>query len=99
MKAYPKVATQAMVHCVRGESAECVDPLLKLEGVAPEDGLADARATAAYLIAKDDAAAAGKLAGPYVSNAAAPALAEAGDMDAARESAPDGIYGRYLAGG
>lgn len=94
-----KLATQAMVHCVRGESEPCVQPLLKLDGVAPEDGLADARATAAYLIASEDPDAAKQLAGSYVSNAAARALVESGDMEAARESAPDGIYGKYLTGG
>lgn len=94
-----KVATQAIVHCAAGAADECVDLLSKLDGVAPEDGLADARATAAYLIAGENPDAARTLAGPYVSNAAARALAETGDMSAARESAPKGIYGSYLAGG
>lgn len=98
-QAWRKLATAAIVSCAEGDGAGCVAQLDALEGTAPSDGLADARATAAFLIADRDAEAARKLAGPYVSNASARALAEAGDKDAARASVPGGVYGAYLNGG
>lgn len=94
-----KVATLAMVSCAEGDGATCLQTLKSLEGSAPEDGLADARATAAVLIAEKDADVARKLAGPYISNAAARALLEAGDATAAKESSPGGVLGQYIAGG
>ncbi len=98
-QAWRKIATQGIIHCAAGRADDCVRLLTQLEGSAPEDGLADARATAAFLIAKVDGDAARKLAGPYVSNAAARALYEAGDISAARESAPEGILSTYLGAG
>ncbi len=94
-----KVATQAIIACAEGDGKRCLALFQTLEGKAPETGLADARATAAYLIARQDAEVARALAGPYVSAASARALVEAGDLEAARESAPAGVYARYLGSG
>lgn len=94
-----KVATLGIVACAEGDGATCLRTLNGLEGTAPEDGLADARATAAMLIAEQDPDVARKLAGPYVSNAAARALLETGDLPAARESSPGGVLGQYLQAG
>ncbi len=94
-----KIATSALVACADGDGATCVSMMTSLEGQAPEDGLADARATAAMLIAADDPEAAGKLAGPYVSSAAARALLETGDRSSAKESSPGGVIGSFLEAG
>mgnify|MGYP000941541303 CR=1 FL=1 len=94
-----KIATLALIACGEGDGATCLRTLNGLEGTAPEDGLADARATAAVLIAQADPEVARKLAGPYISNAAARALLEAGDATAAKESSPGGVLGQYIAGG
>lgn len=94
-----KVATLGIVACAEGDGATCLRTLNGLEGTAPDDGLADARATAAMLIAGQDPDVAKKLAGPYVSNAAARALLETGDLPAARESSPGGALGQYLNAG
>ncbi|RME26109.1 MAG: hypothetical protein D6798_07315 [Deltaproteobacteria bacterium] len=94
-----KIATSALIACADGDGATCVSTLVSLEGQAPEDGLADARATAALLIAADDPEAARKLAGPYVSSAAARALLETGDRSSARESSPGGVIGSFLEAG
>jgi tetratricopeptide (TPR) repeat protein len=98
-QAWRKVATQGIIACADGDGARCLKLFASLEGNAPADGLADARATAAYLIAGDDAEVANKLAGPYVSNAAARALYEAGDMETARSSAPPGVFADFLKAG
>lgn len=94
-----KVATLGIVACAEGDGATCLRTLQGLEGTAPEDGLADARATAAMLVAGSDPDVARKLAGPYISNAAARALLETGDLSAAKESAPGGALGQFLAAG
>lgn len=94
-----KLATQGLVACAEGDGDTCVRTLASLEGTAPADGLADARATGAMLIGPTDPDAARKLAGPYVSNAAARALLEAGDVSAARESSPGGVLDSYLGAG
>ena len=94
-----KVATLGIIACADGDASSCVRTLQGLEGTAPEAGLADARATAAYLIADQDADAARKLAGPYISNAAARALVETGDAAAAKESSPGGALGQFVAAG
>jgi tetratricopeptide (TPR) repeat protein len=98
-QAWRKVATQAIIACGDGDAKTCIKLFSSLEGNAPSDGLADARATAAYLIAGDDPEAAKKLAGPYVSNAAARALYEAGDIEAAKESSPGGVFADFLQAG
>jgi len=98
-QAWRKVATQALIACADGEAQRCQDLFQSLEGSAPSDGLADARATAAYLVAGSDSEAAARLAGPYISNAAARALYEAGDVDTARSSAPAGVFADFLKAG
>jgi tetratricopeptide (TPR) repeat protein len=98
-QAWRKVATQAIIACADGDGPQCLTLFASLEGNAPADGLADARATAAYLIAKDAPDVATKLAGPYVSNAAARALYEAGDIETARSSAPPGVFADFLKAG
>jgi tetratricopeptide (TPR) repeat protein len=94
-----RVATRAIVHCADGEGEQCLTLFDTLEGNAPSDGLADARATAAFLVAGQDADLAKKLASPYISNPAARALLESGDRAAARESAPGGMLSDFLKAG
>ncbi|MCB9778407.1 MAG: hypothetical protein H6742_07585 [Alphaproteobacteria bacterium] len=94
-----KVATMGLIACADGDSTTCVRTLSGLEGNAPADGVADARATGAWLIAETDPDAARKLAGPYISNAAARALLETGDRGAAQESSPGGALGQFLEAG
>ncbi len=98
-QAWRKVATLGIIACAEGKGAECLAQLDALEGSAPSDGLADARATAAFLIAGTDPETSKKLAGSYISNAAARALVEAGDRDAALGSSPGGVYATYLKSG
>ncbi len=98
-QAWRKVATQGIIACADGDADTCTATFKRLEGNAPEDGLADAVATAAYLIADDDPEAAKALAGRYVSNASARALLEAGDSAGAKESVPGGVLGEYLKAG
>ena len=98
-QAWRKVATTAIAACADGDGATCTSLFTSLEGAAPEDGLADARATAAFLIAPKDKDVAAQLAGPYVSNAAARALFEAGDVSAATAAAPGGILASWLKAG
>lgn len=98
-QAWRKVATSAIASCAEGDGTTCTDLFNSLEGVAPADGLADARATAAFLIAKQSPEVAKALAGPYVSNAAARALLEAGDGSGAADAAPGGVLASYLKAG
>lgn len=98
-QAWRKIATLGIILCAEGKGAECVAQFDALEGNAPADGLADAKATAAFLIASADAETSKKLAGSYISNAAARALVEAGDTEAAKSSSPGGVYGTYLNSG
>ena len=97
-QAWRKVATEAIINCADGKAEACIQQLDRLEGSAPADGLADARATAAMLIAEDDGDAAEQLVGPYISNAAARALVEAGNISGAKESVPGGVLATYLEG-
>ncbi|MDG1481525.1 MAG: hypothetical protein P8R54_18155 [Myxococcota bacterium] len=98
-QAWRKAATLAIISCSEGDSETCLDLFDKLDGNAPSDGLADARATAAVLIAEDNPEVARQLAGRYTSNAAARALLEAGDRSGAASAAPDGPLRSYLQGG
>ncbi len=98
-QAWRKAATMAIIACSEGDADTCLDLFDKLDGNAPIDGLADARATAAVLIADDNPEVARQLAGRYTSNAAARALLEAGDRSGAAGAAPDGPLRSYLQGG
>ena len=92
-------ATRAILHCAAGRAEKCVEILDALEGRIPEDALADARVTAAMVIATKDPETAKALAGRYRSNAAARALYAAGYPDAAAAAALDGPYAQFLQAG
>jgi Tfp pilus assembly protein PilF len=94
-----KRVTRAIIHCSAGRSAKCVKILDSLDGKIRADALADARVTAAMVIAKKDPATAKALAGRYRSNAAARALYAAGFKDDAAAAALDGAYLKYLQAG
>jgi tetratricopeptide (TPR) repeat protein len=93
-----KLATQALVVCAAGKGTECLaefDVLAALPRV-PIDGLADARATAAMLVAKDDPETAASLAGPYLTDASARALHAAGAEQAAWEASRSDLFAEFL---
>jgi hypothetical protein len=70
-----------------------------LEGAIRVDALADARVTAAMVIAEKDPKTARALAGRYRSNAAARALYAAGYRKEAAAAALDGPYRMFLKAG
>ncbi len=93
-----KLATQALAVCAEGKASECLaefDVLAALPRV-PIDGLADARATAAMLVAKDDPETATALAGPYLTDASARALHAAGADQAAWEASRSDLFAEFL---
>lgn len=94
--AWRKDASLALVDCADGNAGRCKRGLDRLEDRAPEDGLADARVTAAALIARKDAQAAKDLAGPYRSAGAARALYAAGARKMAARSANSGPLSSFL---
>jgi tetratricopeptide (TPR) repeat protein len=94
-----KRATRAIVHCSAGRAVKCVKILESLEGTIRADALADARVTAAMVIAEKDPKTARALAGRYRSNAAARALYAAGYRKAAEAAALDGSYRNFLKAG
>ena len=92
-------AVQAMVQCVQGDIDTCTASFDKLDRTGPATGVADARATAAYLIAEDNPEAAKALVGSVQSNAAARALLATGDASAAQSASPGGVIDNYLQAG
>lgn len=98
-QAWRKPATLAIIACAEGNGAECEAQFQRLEGAGDVAGVADARATAAFLIAESDADVAARLVGPYRTEAAARALLEAGDRAGAAAVAPPGIFRTYLSSG
>jgi rhodanese-related sulfurtransferase len=94
-----KRATRAIVHCSAGRGVKCVKILDSLEGAIRVDALADARVTAAMVIAEKDPKTARALAGRYRSNAAARALYAAGYRKEAAAAALDGPYRMFLKAG
>ena len=80
----------AIVACAEGNGAECIRLFEAVESGAPADGLADAKVTAAALIASADPSTTKKLAGGYVSDGAGRALWKAGARRMAKTSTPDG---------
>jgi tetratricopeptide (TPR) repeat protein len=92
-------AVQAMVYCVQGDIETCQSSFEKLDRTGPATGVADARATAAYLIAEENPEAAKALVGSLQSNAAARALLATGDGTAAQNASPGGVIDNYLASG
>jgi tetratricopeptide (TPR) repeat protein len=92
-------AVQAMIYCVNGEYDACQSSFEKVDKAGPTAGVADARATAAYLIANDSPEVAKALVGSIQTNAAARALLETGDAAAAKEASPGGVLDNYLDAG
>jgi hypothetical protein len=92
-------AVQAMVYCVQGELDECQTTFDKVDKIGPGAGVADARATAAYLIADEHPEVAKALVGSIQTNAAARALLETGDAGAAKAASPGGVLDNYLEAG
>ena len=85
-----KGATLAITACADGQGAECIRLFEQIESDAPADGLADAKVTAATLIASADPPTAKKLAGGYTSEGAGRALWKAGARRMAKSSTPEG---------
>lgn len=80
------VATQAIVAIAEGRYSEGISKLDALEGAAPADGLADARATAAAV--SGDPEIAKQIVGDLESVSVFMGLREAGAQDAAMEAVP-----------
>lgn len=92
-------AVQGMVLCVQDDFDGCRAAFEKADKTGPEAGVADARATAAYLIAEDHPEEAKALVGSIQSNAAARALLQTGDAGAAKGASPGGVIDNYLDAG
>jgi tetratricopeptide (TPR) repeat protein len=85
-----KGATVAIVACADGNGKECIRSFERIEADAPPDGLADAKVTAATLIATDDPQTAKDLVGEFMSEGAGRALWKAGARRMAKKSTPAG---------
>lgn len=85
-------ATRALVACAEGNGEGCLGGMLALESVAPADGLADARATAALLIAERDGETAKRLLEGQTGDGAARAWALLGDVQTAGTVAMDPVF-------
>ncbi len=85
-------ATRALVACAEGNGEGCLGGMLALESVAPADGLADARATAALLIAERDGETAKRLLDGQTGDGAARAWALLGDVQTAGTVAMDPVF-------
>ncbi len=94
-----KAATEAIVSCASGKGQRCISEFDALEDKAPQDGLADAKATAAMLIGEADAQTAKALVGDYVSEGAGLALWNAGAKRMARNSTPSGTLLNFFEAG
>lgn len=93
------IATRAIVACSEGDAPRCEELLASVENGAPPDGIRDARATAAILLAARDPAAAARIAGSDPSPVVARALQEAGQGRDAAALAGSGPYARFLSAG
>ena len=93
------LATRAIVACAEGDAAQCGATLDGLESAAPPGGLADARATAAILLAGRDPEAARAIAGSEPSPAVARALLAAGDGASAADLLSSGPLDAFLSAG
>lgn len=93
------IATRAIVACSEGDGERCVSLLDGIAMGAPPAGLADARATAAIMLAPHDTAAAAALAGDHPSAPVARALQAAGQGEDAADLAGSGPYARFLSAG
>ncbi len=85
-------ATRSLVLCVSGDGAGCLAGMERISTIAPADGYADARATAALLIAERDAETARKLLEGQSGDASARAWALLGDMQTAGTVAMDPVF-------
>ncbi len=94
-----KDAVQAMVHCLQQDWDACKSDFDRVDTIGPKAGVQDARATAAYLIAGENPDVAKALVGSIRSDAAARALLETGDTEAARAASDGGIMDKFLAAG
>jgi len=94
-----RAATETLIACQEGNVAVCEGGLGALSDSAPADGLADARATGAYLLAMHDQDAATRLAAALPTDAAARALHAAGNNDKALESVQDAALRSYIEAG
>ncbi|GDX81280.1 hypothetical protein LBMAG42_30910 [Deltaproteobacteria bacterium] len=92
-------ATRAMISCAEGDGASCLAGFERILTISPEDGYADARATAALLIADRDAETARKLLEGQKGDAAARAYASLGDMATAGTVAMDPVFKAQFAPG
>jgi tetratricopeptide (TPR) repeat protein len=93
------IATRAIVACTEGDVERCTSLLDGISKGAPPAGLADARATAAIMLAKHDKVAAARLAGDHPSPSVARALQAAGEGGDAADLAGSGPYAQFLSAG
>lgn len=92
------LATRAISSCADGEGASCLEQFGALQAVAPADGYADARVTAALVITEKDPESARMLLQGMSGDAAARALAGIGDKAAAAAAATDPVLKKQLGG-
>lgn len=85
-------ATRALVSCAEGNGAECFAGFERISTISPADGYADARATAALLIAERDGETAKRLLEGQAGDAAARAWALLGDLQTAGTVAADPVF-------
>ena len=99
--AWRHAATQAIIQCAAADIEACTLTFEQLEaqGDVPPLGLADARATAAQLLAQSNPAAAKRLVADISSYAAARALQDAGAPRRAAKASPGGLFKTYLQNG
>lgn len=89
-------ATVAMVQCAEGKGPECLAGFDRILTISPADGYADARATAALLIAARDLETARKLVEGQQGDSVARALALMGEMAAAGTVAAEPVFKAQL---
>jgi tetratricopeptide (TPR) repeat protein len=89
-------ATRAIVLCAEGKGADCVARFDELAAISPAEGLADARVTAAMIVASTDAVTAKQLLNGVAGDAAARALASLGEP--AGGVAADPVFKAQLGG-
>lgn len=92
------IATRGIIACAEGDGPRCRSVMDGLEAAAPPEGLRDARATAAILLAEKDPGAAVEVLGSSQSAAAARAFLAAGDTASARRAVTAGPLSKYLTG-
>jgi tetratricopeptide (TPR) repeat protein len=85
-------ATRALVACAEGNGKVCLAGFDAIASIAPADGLADARATAALLIAERDGEIARRLLEGQSGDGAARAWALLGDVQTAGTVAMDPVF-------